>query len=542
MQNCCSDGGVAKTSFRGSAHKTCRSMKMMERKATSLMLFCMLFGLSVAAFAAASAEVKNVLVMISDDCGFETQFYGNPYCKTPNLDALAKRSVMFRNAFTSVSSCSPSRSTIMTGLPQHENGMYGLHHTVHNFQSFEGVRSLPYILNHTEKYWTGIIGKKHVGPDTVYPFPFSYTEENYNLLQVGRNITLMNELARKFLSAVNNRPFFLYIGFFDPHRCTLSKYGEFCEKFGDGSPGMGTIPDWKPINYTADDVFVPPFMQDTPAARQDLAAQYRSISRLDQGVGLMMQALKDFGYEDNTLVIYTSDNGIPFPNAKTNLYDPGMGEPMLISNPYATQRWGQYSEAMVSLLDIVPTVLDWFNISYPSYSLFGPNPVTLQGHSLLPILEKEPSSGWDTVFASHNLHEVTMYYPMRVIRNKQYKLIENLNFGMPYPIAEDIYMSPTFLDLLNRTMKGEETKWFKTLQQYYKRSQWELYDTQQDPMETNNLAYRTDYATVLAELKNQLNDWRNKTNDPWICAPSGVFESGGYLPHHGVCLPLDNGT
>lgn len=164
-------------------------VKVMEMKATSLMLFCILFGLSVTVFAAASAEVKNVLVMISDDCGFETQFYGNSYCKTPNLDALAKRSVIFKNAFTSVSSCSPSRSTIMTGLPQHENGMYGLHHTVHNFQSFEGVRSLPYILNHTGKYWTGIIGKKHVGPDTVYPFPFSYTEENYNLLQVGRNIT-----------------------------------------------------------------------------------------------------------------------------------------------------------------------------------------------------------------------------------------------------------------------------------------------------------------------------------------------------------------
>ena len=352
---------------------------------------------------------RHVLVFVADDAGFETAVYGNHMCKTPYLNEFAKRSVVFKNAFTSVSSCSPSRSAILTGLPQHQNGMYGLHHNVHHFQSFDGVQSLSWILNQTGNFWTGIVGKKHVGPDYVYPFDFSYTEENYPITQIGRNITLIKELVYKFLSQVNDRQFLLYIGFHDPHQCGNKnpKYGVFCEKFGDGSPGMGVIPDWHPIDYSPDDVYVPFFVQETPAVRGDLAAQYRTISRLDQGIGLILQALKDFGYDQDTLVLYTSDNGIPFPNGRTNLYEAGMGEPMIVSNPYMMQRWGQESEAMVSLTDITPTILDLFQIPFPNYTLFGPNPVTLQGRSLLPILEEEPVTGWDTVYASHSLHEIT---------------------------------------------------------------------------------------------------------------------------------------
>ena len=162
---------------------------------------------------------RHVLVFVADDAGFKTAVYGNHMCKTPYLNEFAKRSVVFKNAFTSVSSCSPSRSAILTGLPQHQNGMYGLHHNVHHFQSFDGVQSLSWILNQTGNFWMGIVGKKHVGPDYVYPFDFSYTEENYPITQISRNITLIEELVYKFLSQVNDRQFLLYIGFHDPHRC-----------------------------------------------------------------------------------------------------------------------------------------------------------------------------------------------------------------------------------------------------------------------------------------------------------------------------------
>ena len=393
-------------------------------------------------------DLRNVLMMVADDGGFESAIYGNSYCKTPYLNEFAQRSVVFKQAYTSVSSCSPSRSAILTGLPQHQNGMYGLYQTYHHFHSFDAVQSLPWILNHTNNFWSGIIGKKHVGPDDVYPFAYSYTEENYPVDIIGRNITLIKELASDFLKIAQHKqqPFFLYIGFHDPHRCGHNnpQYGAFCEKLGDGGPGMGYIPDWHPISYSPDDVYVPFFIQDTLAARLDIAAQYRTISRLDQGVGLLLQLLKEYAFDENTLIVYTSDNGIPFPNGRTNLYDPGIAEPLLISSPFSTSRWGQYSNAMVSTTDLVPTVLDWFSLPLPNYTLFGPNPVTPLGRSLLPILDKEPGVGWDEVYTSHNLHEVTMFYPMRSVRTRRFKLIHNMYFKMPFMIDQDFYVSSTF--------------------------------------------------------------------------------------------------
>uniref|UniRef100_A0AAQ5ZI49 Sulfatase N-terminal domain-containing protein n=1 Tax=Amphiprion ocellaris TaxID=80972 RepID=A0AAQ5ZI49_AMPOC len=372
---------------------------------------------------------RNVLLIIADDAGFETEVYNNSVVHTPHLRSLAQRSLVFSNAFTSVSSCSPSRSTILTGLPQHQNGMYGLHQGVHHFNSFDEVQSLPLLLKQANVH-TGIIGKKHIGPGSVYPFDFAYTEENNSVLQVGRNITRIKLLVRKFFQSHKEeaferrqeeeqrntreikdeeRPFFLYVAFHDTHRCGHSQpqYGAFCEKFGNGDMGMGRIPDWTPEYYTPEQVKVPPFVPDTPAARADLAAQYTTVSRLDQGIGLVLQELREAGYENDTLIIYSSDNGIPFPNGRTNLYQSGTAEPMLVSSPEHRERWGDASNAYVSLLDITPTILDWFSVSYPSYSLPGSpaTPVYLTGRSLLPALVTEPSS-WHTVYSSQSLHEV----------------------------------------------------------------------------------------------------------------------------------------
>ena len=362
---------------------------------------------------------------------------------------------------------------------------------------------MPLILNRTGgDFWYGILGKKHVGPDYVYPFPFSYTEEHYDLDQVGRNITRMKEIVTEFfsLAKAKAKPFFLYIGIHDPHRggsqAEMEKYGQFMERWGDGSPGMGVIPDWTPTDYSPDEVKVPYFLPNTSATRGDLAALYRTISRYDQGIGIFMKLLKDNGFDNNTLVILTSDNGIPFPNAKTTLYDPGMGEPLFISNPFAKQRWNTTTNAMASHTDLVPTILDWFGLPIPSYTLYNKK-VVLQGESLLPVTEKEPSTGYDKAFSSHNLHEATMYYPMRVLRNKQFKLIHNLNYKMPYPIAADIYYSPSFRDIINRTMAGSPLHWFKTLDSYYYRYQWELFDLEKDPEELHNLSQDPAYQPTL---------------------------------------------
>lgn len=489
------------------------------------------------------AKMKNVLLIVADDAGFETQVYNNSVCRTPFLNKLAKRSVVFTKAFTSVSSCSPSRSVILTGLPQHQNGMYGLHQDVHHFNSFDKVQSLSHILSQNG-IRTGIIGKKHVGPESVYPFDFAETEENNSILQVGRNITHIKQLVRQFFNANSSRPFFLYVAFHDPHRCghTHPEFGEFCEKFGNGESGMGDIPDWKPILYKPSEVIVPYFVPDTPKARADIAAQYTTISRLDQGIGLVISELKNAGYLDNTLILYTSDNGIPFPSGRTNLYDPGMAEPMLLSSPMHSSHWGSSSDAMVSSADIVPTILDWFDISYPSYYIFKKlGNVRLSGQSLLPLLRSNSHvKDYKAVYASHNLHEITMYYPMRVLRTEVYKLIHNLNFKMPFPIDQDFYLSPTFQDILNRTRTGMPTHWYKTLREYYYRDQWELYSINKDGEEKNNLAKDAKYRAVFKKLQSRLLKWQNITCDPWICAPSGVLEDSGSYKLNPQCLQLYN--
>ncbi|NXF58664.1 SPHM sulfohydrolase, partial [Ciccaba nigrolineata] len=485
--------------------------------------------------APAPAPTRNVLLLLADDGGFESGAYNNSAIRTPNLDALARRSVIFQNAFASVSSCSPSRASILTGLPQHQSGMYGLHQDVHHFNSFDGVRSLPRLLSHAGVR-TGIIGKKHVGPEAVYPFDFAYTEENSSVLQVGRNITRIKALVRQFLQSQDERPFFLYVAFHDPHRCGHSQpqYGAFCEKFGNGESGMGWIPDWKPQLYHPEQVQVPHFVPDTPAARADLAAQYTTIGRMDQGIGLVLEELRRAGFHNSTLVIYTSDNGIPFPSGRTNLYRSGTAEPLLISSPEHTERWGQLSRAFASLLDLTPTILDWFSVPYPSYSIFGRRRVQLTGKSLLPALESEQP--WATTFSSQSHHEVTMFYPMRAVQHRHFRLIHNLNYKMPFPIDQDFYISPTFQDLLNRTRAGRPTHWNKTLHQYYYRDRWELFDYSHDPTESQNLAPDPRYAAVFQLLRTQLLKWQWDTGDPWVCAPDAVLEEK-LSPQ---CQPLHN--
>ncbi|KAJ8916108.1 hypothetical protein NQ315_004475 [Exocentrus adspersus] len=490
----------------------------------------------------AKDKPRNVLLILADDGGFEIGAYGNKICQTPNLDALAKNSLIFNKAFTSVSSCSPSRSALLTGMPSHQNGMYGLHQAENHFDSFSDITSLPKILKE-HGIRTGIIGKKHVGPESVYPFDFAVTEENNSILQVGRNITHIKLLAREFLNNATE-PFFLYIAFHDPHRCghTNPEFGEFCQHFGNGDTGMGLIPDWQPIYYQPDEIQLPYYIPDTWAAREDVAAQYTTVSRLDQGVGLILQELKDSRHSDDTLVIYSSDNGIPFPNGRTNLYDSGIAEPMFISSPLHKERRGQVTNSLTSLLDIVPTLLDWYDIKHEDFSKTNlVESRALTGKSLLPLLIKEPDdTSSEAVFASHNLHEVTMYYPMRMIRTHRYKLIHNINYNSPFPIDQDFYLSPTFQDILNRTKNNQNTFWFKTLKEYYKRPEWELFDLKHDPEELNNIVKKNSSREIFEELKVKLLKWQNDTNDPWICSPHAVFENKGLFKLNPQCLDLDN--
>lgn len=299
---------------------------------------------------------------------------------------------------------------------------------------------------------------------------------------------------------------------------------------------MGLIPDWHPIYYQWQQIQLPYYIQDTEPARRDIAAQYTTISRLDQGIGLVVKELIDAGRGRDTLIIYTSDNGPPFPSGRTNFYEPGVNVPFMMSSP-DRKRWHEVSYAMASHLDLLPTFMDWFGI--PQTEVGGNELAVLNGKSLLPVLDKEPPNENETIiFGSHNFHEVTMAYPMRMIRNRRFKLIHNLNYGTKFPIDQDFYVSWTFQDILNRTISKHQIPWYKTLKTYYNRPEWELFDLKKDPAEMQNLAERKDMAKVRKELEEKLWNWQVDTKDPWRCAPHAVLEDKGDYKGNPSCLTL----
>jgi N-sulfoglucosamine sulfohydrolase len=440
--------------------------------------------LGVAAQApAAERTARNVVLLIADDLGFQLGCYGNNKIRTPNIDRLAKNGVRFSHGFAAVSSCSPSRSTLYTGQHTHSNGMYGLAHATHNFHSFDTMKSLPSYLKKTG-YRTGILGKIHVQPREVYPF-----DEQIVKVQGGyRSAAKMGEQAQRFFRDSGDKPFVLVVGFTDPHR-----------DFGN----KNTYPSVQEVRYEPGDVNVPYFLSDKPDVRRDLAEYYQSISRLDKGVGFVLDALRETKHAEDTLVIFLSDNGPPFPGAKTTLYDPGMHLPLIISSP-AQKRRGLTNNAMVSWIDILPTILDWAGV---------PKPAALTGRSVLRILEEENPKGWDVVYASHQCHEVTMYYPMRVIRTRTHKYIRNLAHKLDYPFASDLYNSPTWQGVLER---GDKMMGDREVEKYVHRPLEELYDLESDPNELKNVAADPKYAEVLKDLRERLKTWQTKTRDPWL--------------------------
>ncbi len=157
------------------------------------------------------------------------------------------------NQLESILNCVELGCDNVPGLPQHQNGMYGLNHQVHHFMSFDDVMSLPRILNQSDSHWYGMIGKKHVGPSNVYPFPFSYTElDGYDLNLVGRYITFMNEKMQVFLKLAQEKkkPFLFYMTFFDVHRCgdnlgvsanSMEMEEKVTEPFQTGNPKPMTL-------------------------------------------------------------------------------------------------------------------------------------------------------------------------------------------------------------------------------------------------------------------------------------------------------------
>jgi len=447
----------------------------------------------------------NVVLIVSDDHGRETLgCYGNPVIKTPNLDNLAAEGVRFTNAFCTTASCSASRSVILTGMYNHANGQYGHQHSYHHFISFENIKSLPVLLTEAG-YRTGRIGKYHVAPESVYKFDVTLPGNSRSPVQMAQN-------CRDFISGNDGKPFFLYFCMSDPHRGggVAKELPGKPDRFGNKA--LGGYPGVKEVEYDPKDVVVPPFLPDIPECRAELAQYYQSVSRVDQGVGKLLEVLKQAGKYENTVIIYISDNGVAFPGAKTTVYEPGINLPCIVRCPGQKNK-GIACDALINFADLAPTILDFAG------ALSGNN--SFQGRSFKPVLngaegsvlEQEHPKGWDVTYASHTFHEITMYYPMRVVRRRRYKLIWNIAHGLDYPFASDLWAASTW----QATIKsGRKYYGKRTVEAYLHRPKFELYDLQNDPHEVKNLANDPGHEKVFEELKTELKAFQQRTKDPWM--------------------------
>ncbi len=462
---------------------------------------------------------KNVLLFVADDQGFQAGCYGDPVVKTPGLDRLAATGTRFTRAGCTTASCSASRSVLMTGLHNHATGHYGHAHAYHHFSTYTSVKSLPIMLAEAG-YRTCSVGKYHLAPEKVYHFE---TYRNQGGAGGARNSVTMARSAIEWMQEQDERPFFLYFCTADPHR------GGGPGDFANYNDRENPYPGCERVRYNPADITPPPWLPDNDETRQELAEYYQAISRMDQGLGVLLDYLDGSGRAKDTLVIFLSDNGPPFPGAKTNLHQAGMNLPLLVRSPDQHKR-GVVCDARASWVDIVPTILDFCGVTpqpappdQPRPNDGGPDgpaprrqarlqPPTFHGRSFLGVLEQEHPDGWDEMYASHTFHEVTMYYPMRVAIDGKWKLIFNIAHQLPYPFASDLYASPTWQGVLQR---GERMYGARTVESYVHRPRFELYDLETDPWETNNLATSSTHEDVLARMQAKLQDWQKQTNDPW---------------------------
>jgi N-sulfoglucosamine sulfohydrolase len=450
----------------------------------------------------------NIVLIVSDDHGTDALgCYGNPVIKTPALDALAQKGTRFTNAFCTSASCSPSRSVILSGMHNHANGMYGLEHSFHHFSSFDHVKSLPVLLAE-KNYRTARVGKFHIAPEEVYKFEKVFSSGTANQpdsVSLGRSPVEMAELCKDFINENSEKPFFLYFATDDPHRSNIYlpngeiSFDTYPEPNAFGNQ-KNSVPGVHEIFYKPEEVIVPSFLPDTKECREELAQYYQSVSRLDQGIGKLVEILKSAGKCENTLIIYISDNGVAFPGAKTTLYEPGIRLPCIIKAP--GQKTGYIQDGLISWMDITPTILDYAKVDHKE---------NFRGRSFKQLVESENNDGWNEVFASHTLHEVTMYFPMRMVRGEKYKLIYNIAHQLPFPFALDLIQSPTWISTEKSSYYGQKTK-----EQFIYRPHFELYDLENDPDELVNLAENPDYKNVLDNMKEKIYDFQKKTGDPWI--------------------------
>lgn len=410
---------------------------------------------------------RNILYIHTHDSGRYLEPYG-VNVKTPNIMRLAQEGTLFRSMYCAAPTCSPSRVGLLSGMAPHSSDMLGL--AQRGFQMDDYGKHLASYLNE-QGYMTCLFGVQHEAPESeMIGYQYVYEADCDESDFMSRDKGACGHAAAYLREYREEKPFFLSVGFIHTHR----RYPEDAEKYIN--------PDY---------VTPPPTVADTKENRRDMAAYMRSAQIADECVGEVLEALRESGQEDNTIIIFTTDHGIAFPFMKCNCYDTGIGVTFIMKykgNPAA----GKVCNSLLSQVDVFPTLCEMNGLPKPEY---------LQGKSFAGVFENLDAKIRDEIFAEVTYHAA--YEPMRCIRTERYKLIRYYDFHdghVPANIDESSCKTLLIDSGLLRKSRDREM----------------LFDLYMDPMERENLIGNPDYKDIYTDLRLRLEDWMEKTKDPLI--------------------------
>ena len=462
----------------------------LTRQFIGFFIVCWLCSHSWADTPTGSINRPNFVLIIADDMAWDDcGAFGNPFVKTPRLDRFAQEGICFDRAFLTISSCSPSRASLLTGRYPHNTDADELHWPLPKEQS-TFVEQLK-----QAGYWTAAAGKWHLGNqvrdrfdlirevDTSgfqLPSGTSGASGTFQESAVGEAKSGCADWLRLLELRPKDQPFFLWLAAVDPHR-------PYDEQISDTPHQPATVR-------------LPPYHPDTDKVRADYARYYDEIARLDKYVGKVLDELERQQLSRNTVVIFLSDNGRPFPRDKTTLYDSGIRTPLMIRWPIKIPADSR-CEQLVSSVDIGPTLLQLAGL---------PADAKMDGRTFHTLLTQPDQPIRDYVFAEKNWHDFEDH--SRAARSKRFKYIHNAYNDLPNTPPADAVRSPTYIEM-KRLLAIDQLPTSRQQCFLHPRPREELYDLELDPFELNNLSGSPKYQDELRRHQMALAKWKQRTHD-----------------------------
>ncbi len=454
-------------------------------------------GVSFASKAPESPKRLNLLFITVDDMnGSLPGFMGGKYNLTPNLDALAARSHRFVNNRTTAPICQPSREAMMTGRVPHRSGALGF--TPVN----EGVPTLTTILQ-AQNYYTAAVHKtEHMQPPSCFPWDKSVVGRDRNPPEYTHAVTEEILKARKA-----NRPFFINCNLNDPHR---PFYGSpQAEEMDHHQSGSYKIPR----ELSANDVEVPSFLEDLPDVRKEFAQYCNSVQRMDSTIGKVLDVLDATHESENTVVLFSSDHGMPFPFAKATVYDNGTRTPVLLSCPKTGSP--RTFKQMTCNIDILPTILDLLGV---------PVPEGVDGYSWMPLIQGRQYKEREFVITHVNSVISGANFPMRAIQDSRYSLVFTSWSDGHTKLKVESMSGLTYPAMVHAAKS--DARIAARVKQYVVGTTWGFYDLVADPGQRTNLFDAPEYRERIKKMQQQLLAYMTETSDPQLDNLKAVLAGG----------------